>query len=189
MTTGCQIMVNEIHCSVCDGEIGLHKRRGICPDLCDQWYRSCKYDMVTYSNKSVDFVLKDQNKDMKNETFHLVLLQNITTPEEFCTAMGYEVNHNIRGYTKPNVPYCYDGIPTANRLKLNQGKKGWNKPKNVAVWKLGFEESIKKILFAIFDVKTIAMIIFYSAFLLLVFYALYEFNQMLIRNENKLKKK
>ena len=40
-----------------------------------------------------------------------------------------------------------------------------------------------------FDVKTIAMVMFYTAFLILVFYALYEFNQMLIRNENKLKKK
>ena len=82
--------------------------------------------------------------------------------------MGYEVNHN--------VPYCYDGIPTATKLKLNQGKKGWDKPKNMAIWTLGFQESTKRILYAMFDVKKIAMITFYTAFMVLMFYAIYEFN-------------
>ena len=37
----CKKMTENIQCSVCDGDIGIQKKTGICPDICDNWYQMC----------------------------------------------------------------------------------------------------------------------------------------------------
>ena len=37
----CKRITKEIFCYVCDGDVGTHRRAGICPDLCDSWYAHC----------------------------------------------------------------------------------------------------------------------------------------------------
>ena len=39
-------MTEEIFCTVCDGDIGIHKKNGICTDICDSWYLECKLDFM-----------------------------------------------------------------------------------------------------------------------------------------------
>lgn len=37
----CKQLTSEIFCTVCDGDIGTHRRRGLCPELCQSWHFHC----------------------------------------------------------------------------------------------------------------------------------------------------
>jgi uncharacterized membrane protein (DUF106 family) len=90
--------------------------------------------------------------------------------------MGFKVNEN--------VPFCYNGVPTADILKLNQVKRGWKNKKNQATVDITFFESLKMFLS---NFKLLAMIFFYGALIATFFYAFYEFNVWQIRLEEKQK--
>ena len=42
----CYLVTEEIICSVCDGDIGTHKKSGITPELCLSWYQNCEMDFL-----------------------------------------------------------------------------------------------------------------------------------------------
>ena len=52
--------------------------------------------------------------------------------------MGFPVNDNY--------PYCFSGVPAAQMLKLNQGKRGWNKEKNQATVHKSAKDSISMLM-------------------------------------------
>lgn len=60
----------------------------------------------------------DFGKEIKLSEF-----SDIGSSQEFCEGMGFEVREE---------PFCFNGVPTAEILKLNQVKRGWKNKKNQA---------------------------------------------------------
>ena len=46
LSNNCYKMVEEINCYVCDGDVGIHKKSGLSPELCDSWFDFCKMDEI-----------------------------------------------------------------------------------------------------------------------------------------------
>ena len=42
----CQKMTEKVHCSVCDGDMGIAKKKGLCPNVCKAWHDSCQGETV-----------------------------------------------------------------------------------------------------------------------------------------------
>ena len=87
--------------------------------------------------------------------------------EEFCYRMGYPVKEEL---------YCYNGVPTASIIKMNEEKRAWNSkhPENVATIKWGFS---KVFMFFGRNTAIIGEYIFYMTLILIVVFILYEFNR------------
>lgn len=92
--------------------------------------------------------------------------------ESFCNALGYPVNHNSD---------CYDGVPTANRLKLSQGKRAWNYIKNKSTVKKTMWESLQLLL----NFRLVSMFFFYLSILASVFFAFYYINLWQVKKEKE----
>ena len=104
----CKKMTESIHCSVCDGDIGIQKKTGICPDICDNWYQMCKQDSIEAipeSERSETTTWLDFGQELKLSEF-----TEIASSADFCEGMGFKVSEE---------PFCFNGVPTAEILKLN----------------------------------------------------------------------
>ena len=99
---------------MCDSDVGIHRKRGICMDLCYTWYDLCMSDSFVIrgavKNNSLDFPTFDDPP-------HLVapLYEIVSEVEEFCERMGFPVYEE---------PYCYNGVPVASSRHLNK-KTQW----------------------------------------------------------------
>ena len=133
----CKQLTTEIFCSVCDGDVGTYKRKGICPQLCETWHYNCmgqEFEVVDEEDRSPEYAWLDfykvSRRYKESKPVRLYELQNLTTSEDFCKAMGFPVNNLTRMEHRYDEAPCYAGIPSAKYLKLNQGKRSWSKPKN-----------------------------------------------------------
>ncbi len=106
----CHEVTKSIQCSVCDSDIGIHKKRGICMDLCYTWYDLCMSDYFVVrgasSNNSLDFPSFDDPPHLVSPLYEVV-----SDVEEFCERMGFPVFED---------PYCYNGVPVASIRNLNR---------------------------------------------------------------------
>ena len=86
------------------------------------------------------------------------------------------------GFKVSEEPFCFNGVPTAEILKLNQVKRGWKNKKNQATVDRTMWQS-----FTMFgsNLKLLATILFYTSLAATFFYAFYEFNLWQIRLEEK----
>ena len=106
----CFDLSKQIQCSVCDSDIGVHKKRGLCADFCYTWYDFCMSDYFVVRgaayNNSLDFPKFD-------DLPHLVkpLYEIVSDVEEFCERMGFPVFEE---------PSCYNGVPVASTRNLNR---------------------------------------------------------------------
>ena len=41
LSSMCKATTESVICSQCDGDIGIHRKTGICQDLCDSWFEMC----------------------------------------------------------------------------------------------------------------------------------------------------
>ena len=71
------------------------------------------------------------------------------------------------------MPFCFNGVPTAEILKLNQVKRGWKNKKNQATVDRSFSESVS--MFGS-NLRLLVAVLFYSTLIATFFYAFYEFN-------------
>ena len=110
MSNRCLDITKQIQCSVCDSDIGTHKRKGICMDLCYTWYDFCMSDFFVIKgapyNNSLDFPTFDDPPHMINPLYELV-----SDVEEFCERMGFPVFEDGK---------CYNGVPVASTRHLNK---------------------------------------------------------------------
>lgn len=107
-----------VSCSSCDPDVGTHKVKGVCEDLCNTWYESCRDGMYTstkaylapcYHTSLVCFKLKEA----------------VQSGREFCEQSGFTVvssrsssfpfthllsSHEIPHDTAPST--CFDGTST-----------------------------------------------------------------------------
>ena len=37
-----------VQCRVCDPDVGVGAKQGICPETCDRWYEDCKSDYFAF---------------------------------------------------------------------------------------------------------------------------------------------
>ena len=133
LTPMCKATTESVICSQCDGDVGIHKKTGICQDLCDSWYQMCSGDYLVPIHEDerssaeagvwLDFLENDFTYIEKAKKPS----EYVGNSREFCNGMGFPVNDNF--------PYCFSGVPAAKMLKLNQGKSGWKKEKNQATIK------------------------------------------------------
>ena len=80
-------------CSYCDGDIGIGKRYGLCPDLCQDWYSACKLDYFCDmdQDQSVKGSLDFCSDFEKNEGKQLRSIVGDGGGETFCHRMGFNV--------------------------------------------------------------------------------------------------
>ena len=55
-----------MYCSVCDGDVGTQRRRGICKEVCDMWYKECVEERVCEvgtDGYSLDFCTPEEVED------------------------------------------------------------------------------------------------------------------------------
>ena len=128
----CKQMTEKVHCSVCDGDMGLQRKTGICLEFCRDWWSECqdesafqiKPEDVTVSKNSnetqvsfyrtLDFVKEGQEpKGEVRKVRDFPLFSN--DAEKFCNAMGFEVNYP----SESNVE-CFNGNPLASTFELNR---------------------------------------------------------------------
>mmetsp|Transcript_32757 Transcript_32757/g.50009 ORF Transcript_32757/g.50009 Transcript_32757/m.50009 type:complete len:96 (+) Transcript_32757:266-553(+) len=84
---------------------------------------------------------------------------------DFCSAMGFPVNFD--------EPRCYNGVPTAKFLKLNQGKSGWKRPRGVSTVDVGVVESVSMMSR---NLRFLGMFLFVGSLIVVFYYVFYEFN-------------
>lgn len=105
---------------MCDGDIGTHKKRGLCLDFCHTWYELCMGDNFLWrvspssGNMTLDFPTYDDPPYLIRPLYEMV-----GDVEEFCERMGFPVVE----FEDPR--HCFNGIPTASRLHLNGQKTHW----------------------------------------------------------------
>ena len=113
----CKATTESVICSQCDGDIGIHRKTGICQDLCDSWFEMCSGDLIVPINEDersqdeshvwLDFL----ENDFSNVDKAMTPFDYVSNSRDFCKGMGFPVNDNY--------PYCFSGVPAAQMLKLN----------------------------------------------------------------------
>ena len=99
-------MTEEVYCSICDGDVGTQRKRGLCKEVCEQWYRECKEERVCWideSGQSLDFCTAEEIEDGQGE----ILGARGVVAADFCGMMGYKVF---------DAPACFNGEPLAATL-------------------------------------------------------------------------
>lgn len=113
LTPKCFDATKNVMCSVCDSDVGIHKKRGLCKDMCFTWYDLCMSDsfIIRGVNNSLDFPNYDDPPQLIRPLYEIV-----STVDEFCERMGFPVFED---------PYCYNGIPVASKVHLNNKQTFW----------------------------------------------------------------
>ena len=111
----CLQTTRDMLCTNCDGDIGIGKRRGVCLDLCQNWYQVCKFDYFcdTLDDWSVKGSLDFCTDIEINESKQLRSIVGDGGGELFCKRMGFTVGEH---------PTCYNGIPKAKTVPLTYRK-------------------------------------------------------------------
>ena len=82
-------------CSVCDGDIGTGKRKGLCPNMCDQWYQACKSDYLCDSREDKTLMVKGSLDFCTNfevdDGQQLQTIMSDASSGQFCFRMGFNV--------------------------------------------------------------------------------------------------
>ena len=99
VSSRCLARTRDVMCSLCDGDIGTQRRKGLCHYVCYQWYQSCDREMFC----DEDFCTNEELPEGKP------LSEWGLSPTQFCEKMGYKVFE---------APACYNGEPLAKTLTL-----------------------------------------------------------------------
>ena len=171
MSPLCKATTESVICSQCDGDIGIHKKKGLCEDLCDSWFTMCAGDFIVPINEDersspnsevwLDFMENDFSNVEKART----ATKYVTNSRDFCKGMGFPVNDNF--------PYCFSGVPAAKTLKLNQKKSGWKKDKNQATIHKSPKDSISMLMG---NVYLLGYALFFFTIVISLLYGVYLFN-------------
>ncbi|CAK4073190.1 unnamed protein product [Aphanomyces euteiches] len=97
--TKCQAMHEELTCSACHPFIGTGRMDRVCPDLCDEWYDSCKDEFYTPSGG------QSLSPCYGNALVCSPLRHIVSTGREFCKRMGYTPGKS----TDTEGVTCFDG--------------------------------------------------------------------------------
>ena len=83
--------------------------------LCEQWYQACNSD--TFCAIADEDPVSISSLDFCWDSSDGRVLRDITHAENFCWRMGFPVYRE---------PLCYDGVPTASRIRAGASKEeGW----------------------------------------------------------------
>eukprot|EP00347_Sterkiella_histriomuscorum_P005417 403356695 len=170
----CKDITEKIFCSTCDGDIGIHKKKGLCYGFCETWFDLCHAELFVI-NPDLNNMLQFATEDTKLRANYLMNM--INDAEEFCTRMGFQVY---------NEPHCYNGVPTGSIVNLNKQKPYWQqtKPKN----KGSVDWSLLQILrYFTYNTKAYGDFLFYIGILSVLIFILYEINiwQTKMRNDQQ----
>jgi len=45
VSESCLAQTRDIMCSICDGDVGTQRRKGLCHYLCYKWYQTCESEL------------------------------------------------------------------------------------------------------------------------------------------------
>ena len=136
---------------------------------CQKWYDACQLDTFCpvadedqESISSLDFCLDPTSEESGR-------LNELTHAENFCWRMGYPVYRE---------PFCYNGVPTASRIRAGSNREeGWQPggsgKSNTSVIAMTLVEAI--VAFAS-QTRAIGFYFFYMSLIIMAIYAVYIFN-------------
>ncbi len=99
----CAELSTKNFCSLCDGGISTGLIHGLCPHQCETWYQACKHDYFTGDVRLNELGSGEISFCSKNSLMCSKLEEIYSSPTQFCTQMGLEVNLEDSE--------CYVGIP------------------------------------------------------------------------------
>ncbi|KRX03188.1 hypothetical protein PPERSA_07016 [Pseudocohnilembus persalinus] len=116
VSSQCQIQFNEIICSECDADIGTQLRKGICQNICDNFYNNCVNDLFKMEENRVKYC-------NQNDMICSPLKSIFTDSTSFCDNIGFKVNQNSdyqvwmedlkeKQSQESIQPVCWDGKPS-----------------------------------------------------------------------------
>ena len=104
--------------SLCDGGVGTGQLTGICPEMCSNWYNSCRYDYFSGDSRASELGAGEITFCNKNSMTCSQLNDIYDDSRQFCEQMGISVNDD--------KDTCYNGTPWA----LTHGRAKTNGPKS-----------------------------------------------------------
>jgi hypothetical protein len=98
MSPRCQETFTKLVCYDCDGDVGQRTRKGLCPSLCSELFKSCYHDTFSFEEKSQRFRFCRQvptftqftQNDMMCSELRYIFKDGVS----FCRGLGFEVNEN-----------------------------------------------------------------------------------------------
>ncbi len=74
-------MTTKVYCSLCDADVGVGRKQGLCYDMCESWFDTCHSDyfVVDYLNNN-KLTFASTQPTLKGRQ----LTELVSDAEEFC---------------------------------------------------------------------------------------------------------